>query len=60
MPKAGENCFEFLGHPDKNHQFICFETSRFPQLLIDNSFGRWETRLFYNINLKVRIKKTFG
>ena len=47
MPKAGENCTELLGHPyDKNHLFICFETCGFPQLLIDHSFGRWETRLF--------------
>ena len=30
--KAGENCIESLGHThDKNHLFICLETSGFPQ-----------------------------
>ena len=53
MPKDGENSIEFLGHPyDKNHLFICFETPGFPQLVIDHSFGRSETRIFYNRNLK--------
>ena len=47
MPKSGENCIEFLGHPyDNNHLFICFETCGFPQLLIDHLFGRWETDFF--------------
>ena len=58
MSKAEENCIECLGHPyDKNHLFICFETCGFPQLLIDHSFGRWETRLFYKRNLKSQIEK---
>ena len=49
MTRAGEKKIDFRSPP----KFICFAITRFPQLLIDYSFGRWETPLFTTYISKV-------
>ena len=52
-PKQEKTAFFYIvPFIDRNHLLICFETTWFPQLLIDHLFGRWEIPLFFDRYLK--------